>query len=306
MTSCTSPHVFVGIDIAKSWIDISLHGQHQRLDNTPAAIKLWLATLPQNATLVYEPTGGYETVLEQAVKPFAFRLKRVHPTRVRAFARACSVAKTDKLDAALLARFGQFDTTPEQIPADPVTLQLNRRRRQLVDMLQAERQRKSRMDPCLHPSLDAVIALLVLQLADIDKQLNTAIENNPNLSAQKQLLQSFKGVGSTTANILLASLPELGRRGKKQLASLVGLAPQTKDSGLKKGYAKTGHGRAEVRKALYMASLVGLRHNKIIKAFYQKLRAAGKSAKVALTACMHKVLIILNAILTSKQPWLHA
>jgi transposase len=300
----SSSTLFVGVDVAKNWLDCSVNGSHQRIDNTCKPISSFLATLPSGAVLVYEATGGYERSLENVAVSLGFVLKRVPPTRVRSFAKACGLlAKTDRIDAHLLARFGAFDASPARELPHARLHALNHRRDQLASMLQAERNRLNRMPESVLSSVLRIVAVLENELRDVEAQIVHLIESDAILCRKKALLCSVKGVGSTVSAALLAALPELGNRDGKTLAALVGVAPQTRESGLKKCYARTGYGRSNVRKALYMAALVAMRHNPPLKAFYDKLRAAGKPGKVALMACMRKLLVILNAIIKSDSPW---
>lgn len=300
--------IFIGVDVSKNWLDIANNKQLYHIDNTATALAGLLGTLPKGATLVYEATGGYEHTLEKTALGYGgIMLKRVHPSRVKSFARACGrQAKTDKIDAQMLARFGAFDDTPAMCHTDAAIAALNRRRRQLGDMIQAEKNRKNKAPEEIKGSYESIIKTLQKQLCIIEKNLNQAIENNTDLSSRKALLKSVKGVGDTVANALIAALPELGKRDHKQLAALIGIAPQTRQSGMKRWHSKTGHGRTEVRKALYMAALVGIRHNIVLKDFYQKLTGKGKKPKVALVACMRKLLVILNGIVKSNKPWKYA
>jgi len=216
------------------------------------------------------------------------------------------LAKTDRLDARVLAHFAHgVRPTPRPLP-DTQTQELAAlvtRRHQLVQMLTAEKNRLASTRPSLRQRVQAHIRWLKKELADTDKRLSNTIQASPLWRAKDDLLQSVKGVGPVVSITLLAELPELGTMERQQIAGLVGLAPLNRDSGLLRGKRRIWGGRARVRAALYMATLVATRHNPVIKAFYQRLLAAGKVKKVALTACMHKLLTILNAMVMHNRPW---
>jgi transposase len=232
----------------------------------------------------------------------------VNPKRVRDFARAMGrLAKTDSIDAHVLARFAQ-EMKPEIRPLPNETelfmRELVRRRQQLVDVRTAEKNRLHRaVSLQVKKSIQVVIDTINQQILEIENQLNDEIKGNPVLKEKDQLIQSVPGVGPNTARMLLAALPELGRLSGKQMASLVGVAPFNRDSGKMRGRRMVFGGRTSVRNLLYMAALVASRHNKTIREFYSRLRNSGKTGKLALVACVRKLIVILNAMLKKKQPF---
>jgi transposase len=234
----------------------------------------------------------------------------VNPRQVRAFAKALGIlAKTDAVDAGVLALFGaRLQPAPRALPdaAHQELQALLLRRRQLLDMLHAEQLRVTRSRGRVRDNLRRHITWLERSLDDTDDQLRQLIEASPLWRVQDQLLQSVPGVGPTLASTLLGLVPELGRLDRRQIAALVGVAPLARDSGTLRGRRTCWGGRAPVRTVLYMAALVAARHNPILKVFYQKLRAAGKPAKVALIAVARKLLVLLNAMLRDGQPWRYA
>ena len=232
----------------------------------------------------------------------------VNPRQVRDFAARATgrLAKTDALDAQVLAHFAEA-VRPELRPLPDAETQALRdlvaRRRQLVAMLVAERQRRRAARAAVRPGIKAHIAWLQQALAQLDDQLQTSVQLSPHWRAHDQLLRSVPGVGPQLARTLLAQLPELGRLDRRRIAALVGVAPYNRDSGQWRGSRSIWGGRASVRAALYMSALVASRHNPVIRDFYQRLLARGKPKKSALTACMRKLLVILNAILKTNTPW---
>ena len=254
-----------------------------------------------------EATGGRQLPVAAALATAGLAVAVVNPRQVRDFARAIGqLAKTDALDAQLLARFAEVvQPTPRPLP-DAQAQELSAllaRRRQLVGMRTAERNRLDTALPAVRPRIQAHIAWLDDELAALDHDLRDAVQASPLWRERENLLRSVPGVGPTTALTLLAEVPELGHLDRKAIAALVGVAPLACESGTLRGRRVVWGGRARVRAALYMAALVATRHNPTIRAFYQRLCAAGKPKKVALTACMHKLLLILNAILRHHTPW---
>ncbi len=232
---------------------------------------------------------------------------RVSPQRVRQYARARGIlAKTDKIDAGNLADFGEH-LRPRLFVAKGKEQEhlsaLLTRRKQVSEMLQAEKNRLRTAYPELRTSLETIIASLKQELERLDKEISSFLENHEELKAQEQLLHSARSIGPVTAATLLAELPELGQLDRKQIAALVGVAPMNQDSGRKRGYRKTKGGRPDVRRSLYMATLTGVRYNPVIKANYERLVGRGKEKKVAITVCMRKFLTILNAMMRDQQPF---
>jgi transposase len=259
------------------------------------------------AAVVLEATGDLEGALVSALVAVGLPVQVVNPRQVRDFARATGrLAKTDALDARLLAQFAEaVRPTPRPLP-DAATQALSAvltRRRQLLEMLTAEKNRRSSAAKRLQNQIDAHIDWLIADLARVDAELDATIRQSPVWREQDDLLQSIPGVGPGLSRTLLAELPELGTLAPKPLAALVGVAPHNRDSGTVRGKRTIWGGRAVVRTALYMAALVATKWNPVIRAFYQRLLTAGKAKKVALVACMHKLLNILNAMVKQKTPW---
>jgi transposase len=302
---------FVGLDIAKATIDVAVVPQEERwrIDHNEAglsALVLRLRTLAPTS-VVLEATGGYETTIVGLLVEAGVPVVVVNPRHVRDFARALGqLAKTDAIDAHLLATFAaKLQPAPRPLP-DAATQDLAAlvtRRRQVVDMLGAERNRLPLARAPLRRSLKDHIRWLERQLATLDTDIATLIRQSPVWRTRDDLLQSVPGVGPQTASLLITHLPELGRLTRQQIAALVGIAPLNRDSGTHRGRRTTWGGRATVRAGLYMAALAATRYNVVIRAFYQRLVAAGKPKKLALVAAMRKLLTILNAMLHHNQPW---
>jgi transposase len=307
-----SGECFIGIDVSKSNLDVAVRpsGERLRCANDEAGIAALVERLAKltPTRVVLEATGGYEVPLACAMAAAGLPAVVVNPRQVRDFARATGrLAKTDALDADILARFGEV-VRPEVRPMPDAAAQefsaLIQRRHQIVGMLTAEKNRLGCARPSVRKSLKANIAWLEKQLAGIESNLNDAIRNSPVWREKDDLLKSAPGVGPVLAVTLLANLPELGELNRKQIAALVGVAPMNRDSGKLRGKRTVWGGRAHIRAALYMGALVAARHNPAIREFYKRLRAAGKTGKVALTACMRKLLTILNAMLKHQTPWI--
>ena len=304
--------VYVGIDVAKNSFEVAVTGEVQTLNlsNDEAGhAELCQLLLPLAPRLVLlEATGGYEQDLALALAAAGLRVSVVNPRQARDFARCTGkLAKTDRIDAQALRNFAAMLDAQGHEPralADEQRRELTAlvvRRRQLVAMLVSERQRLGVAHSKAKPSILSIMDAIAAQLQDVDGALQDHIRaHHADLA---RLLTSVKGVGPTTASTLLAQLPELGQLNRKQITALVGLAPMNRDSGTLRGQRHIFGGRADVRRVLYVAALVGTRFNPVLKAFYAKLLAAGKPKKVALVACMHKLLVILNAIARTKQPW---
>jgi len=304
--------LFVGIDIAKASLELAISGDARThtFANTEDGLQRLLRELAGKpvALVVVEATGGYEQSCALALAGEGLPVSVVNPRQARDFARATGrLAKTDRLDARALAEFAALLHAQGHVPRALATEQQRElsalvvRRRQLVAMLVAERQRLSVAHARARPSIKAVIALLERQLAEIDDQTGGHLrEHHAELG---RLLQTVKGVGPTTAATLIAELPELGTLNRKQIAALVGVAPLNRDSGTLRGQRHIFGGRATVRRVLYVAALVATRFNPAIRACYQRLLAVGKPKKLALVACMRKLLIVLNAVARSRTPW---
>lgn len=307
----SSPGVFVGIDVAQAELVIALRptAEAWTVENDEPGIAALIRRLrPLAVTLiVLEATGGYERAAVAALATAGFPLVVANPRQVRDFARGTGqLAKTDHVDAPILALFAErVHPTPRPLP-DAATQALEAllaRRRQLLDMLTAERNRLAHAGPPIAQDLRRHIRWLERRLGKLDADLDQQIQRSPVWRTHDDLLQSAPGVGPVLSRTLLAALPELGRLTHKQIAALVGVAPLARDSGARRGHRRVWGGRAAVRAVLYMGALAAARHNPVIRAFYQRLITAGKPKKVALTACMHKLLTILNAMVRSNTVW---
>jgi transposase len=307
----TKIEYFVGIDVSKEKLDIGISGETKVTQATNdeseiIALRNHLLEL-KPVMIVVEATGGYEEALVLDLFEAGLPVALVSPQRVRQYARARGLlAKTDKLDAINLAEFGK-NVQPRLFVAKSEQSRhlcdLLTRRRQLWDMLKSEKNRLRTAHSTLKASLETVIDCLQTELKDMDQQVRVFFDEHANWQQQEELLRSAPAVGIVTAATLLAELPELGKLDRKQIAALVGVAPMSWDSGRKRGYRKTKGGRPEVRSILYMATLVGMRYNPVIKAQYESLVKRGKLKKVALTACMRKFLTILNAMMRDQKPF---
>ena len=302
---------WVGIDVSKQWLDIAVRptGEHWRSEQTLTGITSLVERLATVAPtlVVVEPTGGLERAVVAALAAAGVAVAVVNARQVRDFAKATGrLAKTDALDAQVLAHFAEaVRPRPRPLPTaeQQVVAALVARRTQLVEMHTAAGNRRASAPPALHARLDAHLAWLAAELTSLDDELDQALQASPLWQERDRLLQSVPGVGPVTARTLLAALPELGRLEPKPLAALVGVAPLNCDSGRVRGRRVVWGGRARVRTVLYMAALVASRWNPVIRAFYQRLLAAGKPKKVALVACMHTLLTVLSALLHQHTPW---
>jgi len=302
---------YVGIDVSKDRLDIAVLGEKQawQVENTCKGIDglvQWMQEL-QPELVVVEATGGYQRSVVDALFQAGLSVTVVNPARVRQFARACGLlAKTDKLDAQVLAVFGQRVQPKRYEGKSEAEKQLSAllvRRKQLEEMLKAEQNRLRTVAPNLRGSVERIIAILKEEKKRLEEQIEQFLNEQKAWQEQREILSSAPGVGKVTTATLLADLPELGRLDRKKIAALVGMAPMNYDSGRKRGYRKTKGGRTDVRSVLYMSTLVATRHNPVIQAQYQQLLKRGKLKKVALTACMRKFLTILNAMLRDQQPF---
>jgi len=303
--------VFVGIDVSKAALDVGVLplAQFWTAPNDEAGCRSLAERLQtlSPALIVLEATGGFETLVTATLAAAGLPVVVVNPRPVRDFAKATgTLAKTDRLDARVLALFAQRLRPPVRPLKDAQSRELDAlftRRRQIVEMLTMERNRLDLAAAPVRKDLKAHIAWLVKRLKDVDGELKTLIENSPVWREKDDLLQSAPGVGPVASVALLAQLPELGTLNRRQIGALAGIVPFNHDSGKFKGQRHVWGGRAVVRAVLYMATLAAIRCNPSIKAFYQRLRAAGKKPKVAIVACMRKLLTILNAMLKTKTPW---
>lgn len=304
---------FVGIDVSKDYLDVCERpsGEASRVKNTDEEIGALVARLVALAPtlVVVEATGGYESRVVAAIALAAVPIAVVNPRQVRDFAKSTGkLAKTDKLDAQVLAHFAEAVRPEPRALDDEQTSELQAmmaRRRQLLDMITAE---SNRMYGCratkLRESIYAHVKWLRAQLKDVDRDLDTKLRETPIWRDKEDLLRSVPGVGPVLSRTLLSQLPELGTLDRAKIAALVGVAPLNRDSGTMRGRRSIWGGRASIRAPLYMAALVAAKHNPVIRATYERLVTAGKAKKVALVACMRKLLITLNAMVRDKRPWL--
>lgn len=303
---------FIGIDVSKKFLDIYIRplGQFLRVPNTTVGFLELGSALPvpaQVERIVLEATGGYERQAALWFSQQGYAVSVINARQGRNFAKAVNqLAKTDKVDAQVLAWFGQATLPPVRPLASAAQQQLDdlvTRRRQLVDMLTAERNRVSMLRGQAQANIEIHIEWLQEQIKALDQEIEHQIQTCARWLETQQLVMSIPGVGKVMAATLLAALPELGTLGHKQIAALVGVAPLNRDSGQMKGKRHVFGGRATVRQVLYMSAMVAVRHNPVLKDFYTRLLQRGKLKKVALVACMHKLLTILNAIVKHNQPW---
>lgn len=304
--------LFVGVDVSKAWLDVSVlpGGEQWRIGQTEAERGALAGRLDklQPALVVCEATGGLEIPLAAALHAAGIAVAVVNPRQVRDFARALGIlAKTDRSDASVLAEFAQrIQPAPRPLP-DARARELAARvarRRQLVEMITMETNRlhAARM-PLVRESLGRQLAQLKSELHPLNGLIETAIQRSEVKRLHAELMRSVPGVGTVLSTTLIADLPELGHLSRTAIAALVGVAPLARDSGTTRGPRRIWGGRANVRSALYMGALAANRHNPLIRALYTRLLARGKAKKVALVACMRKLLVILNAMMRDQQPW---
>jgi len=302
---------FIGIDVSKATLDIASlpDGESWTVTNDDPGLAELAPRLVALAPvlIVLEATGGFELLAALALAKAGLPVAVVNPRQVRDFAKAMGqLAKTDALDAGMLAAFAQrIRPEPRPLPDEAARLleSLLTRRRQIVDMLTAEKNRLGFARGPVKRDIGQHIRWLEKRLRDVDDDLQDAVTASPLYHAKAALLRSVPGVGQVTTLTLLATLPELGQLSRHQIAALVGVAPMNRDSGTVRGKRMVWGGRAPVRAVLYMATLVGVKHNPVLRVFYERLRAAGKPFKVAATACMRKLLTILNAMLHQNRRW---
>jgi transposase len=303
--------IFVGIDISKAWLDIAVHESEVtwRAGNDEIGIAGLIKRLKQMkpTLIVLEATGGYEMQLVAELAQAKLPVVVTNPRKVRAFARSTGkLAKTDKLDAKLLAHFAAAirpAVRPMPSEEEEQLTGLLVRRRQLVDMLTIEKNRLHTVRPALRDDIQEHIAWLQDKLSKMDEEIDQFVRKSTLWKEKDTILRSVPGVGRVTSCTLLAMLPELGVLNRQEIAALVGVAPVNKDSGRKQGKRRVYGGRATVRSVLYMAALSAKKHNPRIRKFYEDLLRRGKEKKVALTACMRKLIVILNAMVHTNQPW---
>jgi transposase len=305
----TLPQDVIGVDIAKGWIDtFTLSAlKHERIPTTKQALARFAETA-QGALVVCEASGGYERPLTEALAKAGTGCARVNPRHAREFARATGrLAKTDRVDAEVLARMGralQLKPTPP-VDADRARLaDLVARRSDLVAMIGAERNRAgTTRDSWIGREIALLLKVLTGHLQAVEAQIATLVATRDGLAAQSRRLCSVPGIGPAVSAVILARLPELGQIDHRRIASLAGLAPHACDSGLSRGKRRIWGGRADLRRALYLAAFVASRFDPVIKAFRTRLQDAGKPTKLALTACARKLLTILNAMIRNQQDY---
>jgi transposase len=304
--------IYVGIDVSKDRLDVHVlpSGQAFAVTRTGKGLNELVEQLSslRPRTVAVEATGGFETIVAAAIAGANLPLVVVNPAQVRHFAQAVGKrAKTDPIDAAVIARFAEaVKPEPRELPDEAARLlsELVGRRVQVIEMLVAERQRERRASAArVQKSLRRHIAALEKELPEIDRDIDTTVRGSPVWRAKEDLLVTFPGVGKGTAHSILAHLPELGRLTRREIASLVGVAPFTRQSGRWKGKSMIAGGRPSIRSALYMAALSAIKWNPVLRAFYQGLLARGKPKMVALIAAARKLLVTLNAMLRDKKPW---
>lgn len=302
---------YIGIDVSKDKLDVAVLGEEKviQADNTKRGIATIVKQMQKlNAKMiVVEATGGYEEALVLGLYGAGMPVALVSPQRVRQYARASGeLAKTDSLDAQVLAEYGKNMQPRLFVAKSEAGKRLSTllgRRKQVVEMEKAEKNRLRMGDAEARTSIQTVIDCLEGEVARLDEELRKFMKEHANFGEQEKLLCSAKSIGPITAATLLADLPELGKLDRKQIAALVGVAPMNHDSGRKRGYRRTKGGRPEVRNVLYMSALSAIRYNPLIKAQYEQLLKRGKERKVAITACMRKMLTILNAMMRDQQPF---
>lgn len=302
--------IYIGIDVSKATLDVFIlpSKKYMQFKNEAEdfAKLIKKCNLFSNATIVMESTGGYEKPLANALCLASFAVCVINPRQIRDFAKSLGkLAKTDKIDAAMIALYAsKLEPKPNVIfnKNQQELASLNARRRQLIDMITAEKNRLDKATPHQEESIGRVLEVLEKELISVNDALKNLIEEGA-LGDKKKILNSIKGVGAVTATSVLCELPELGTLGRKQIAALAGLAPFNRDSGTFKGKRTIWGGRASVRSAIYMATLVATKYNPQIREFYQRLCANGKAKMTALIACMRKLLIIMNAIIRKNEFW---
>jgi len=304
-------NVFVGVDVSKEHLDVAVRpsGEHKSFTNDEAGIAQMTDCLGRLSPemILFEATGGWQMNAVNALAARRLPVVVINPRQVRDFAKATGqLAKTDAIDAGILAHFAEA-VRPEIRELKPLEARkleaLNTRRRQIVEMLTAERNRLTTAPEWTRPDIEDLIAFLKKRLATINRDINKLIRQSPLWREKDKILKSFPGVGPVTASTMLSDLPELGSLNPKAIAALVGVAPLNCDSGKHQGKRKIWGGRACVRSLLFMCAKTAVRCNPVIRGFYERLLGAGKLRKVALTACMHKILIILNAMIRDQVCW---
>ena len=300
--------VWIGMDVCKRWLDVAVGEQgYERIERTEEGVSAWLGRLPAgDYAVVMEATAGFEALPAEVLRAHGVWVSVVNPRQVRDFAKATGqLAKTDRIDAGVLAQYGQRLTPPKSLAPtaeDQALRLLVDRRQQLVQMRAAEKNRRT-MPGQHEASVQRLIALLSGEIEHLDKAIEAQVQSNQQQRAKVARLRTPPGVGPVTATTLVALLPELGQLSGRQIAALVGLAPFNRDSGSQRGRRCIGGGRARVRTVLYMAALTARRYDPHLQAVYERLKAANKPYRVALAAVSRKLLVMLNAMVRDGQDW---
>lgn len=306
-----SEQVFIGVDVSKNKLDVAeAHGAEfksfENTDEGQSQMKEFLGSR-KPTLIVLEATGGFEKGALRILASARLPVVPVNPRQVRDFAKAMGIlAKTDKIDARVIARFAEAvkpEARPLRSEEEERLDALNARRFQIVEMITAERNRLIHATKWTRKGIEGHIRMLERLLAEVNKEMDDLIKNSPIWSRKDKILQSIPGVGKVMARTLLADMPEIGAMNRKQISALAGVAPLNRDSGLYKGRRSIWGGRAKVRTVLYMCAVTAIRCNPKIKVFYERLRAAGKCFKVAITACMRKLLVIINTMMKNETCW---
>ena len=304
---------YAGVDISKDYLDVTIVDSDKmwRFTNNQVGIKKVIKVFQEMASImvVFESTGGLEISLWLALNEAGINAAPINPRQIRHFAQAKGkLAKTDNIDAQIIAQYGQaMKPNPQLVPDTQELKELMARRSQIVEMIASEKSRlKAARQKLIKQDIQDHIDWLQKRIHETDKELIRAIDDNPVLQEKAKLLRSTPGVGPTTTAALLIQLPELGTLNRHEVAALAGVAPLNRDSGRMRGKRAVWGGRASVRGILYMSALVATRYNPVISAFYQRLCAEGKAKKVAIIACMRKLLIILNSMIKHKTLWQHS
>jgi transposase len=301
----------VGVDVSKEWLDLAVagDGRVERIENNRQIIDCWLERV-QPGLVAFEPTGGYERVLQQALREHGVLYVRVHPNELIAYRKSRGIkAKTDRIDARLIAEFAAEELTRRglkpAIAGDDVLRELAARRRQIGNAMHAERCRLAiASNKAVRKSIARQITSLSRDLKEIESEITAHLKSDVSASELMVLLQSVRGIGPIVAMTLLADLPEIGHLSAKEIAALTGLAPLTRQSGKSQSRERIGHGRPSVRSALFNAARAAIRHSSPFKAFFDRLVVERqKPGKVALVAVMRKILVTANAIARDRQPW---
>jgi transposase len=303
--------VYVGIDVSKRWLEVCVFGESEthKVGNDEEGYLRLVEQMKalRSALIVFEATGGYESRAAKVLREAGCEVAVVNPTRVRRFAEALGIlAKTDKIDAQVIVQYAAVvkpAANGAQTPLEERLAACVERRRQLLVELVAEKNRLSTCPASVREDITEHIAWLEEHIDHLEAEIHACISQNPDWQARAAIIDSVPGVGTVTASTLVAELPELGQCNRQQIAALVGVAPFNKDSGPKKGKRRIFGGRSGIRRTLFMATFSARKHNPVIRAFYQSLLERGKEKMVALTACMRKLLVIINALVRKGEVW---